>query len=275
MPAMPTMPPQEPISAFGRVLRHWRARRRLSQLDLATEAGISSRHLSFIETGRAEPSREMVVLLGSVLDVPLRDRNDLLVAAGYAPMYRETDLQAPGMAQVRRALDFILRQQEPYPAIALDRHWGVVQANQATVRLVERFTLAAGELGPPNAMRLIFHPHGFRPFIVNWEATAAALVQWLHRDLLSGLGDDGTRQLLDELLGYPGVPRGWRSVDLGVSSAPFLAIEFSRDGVGLRFFSMLTTLGTPTDVTLQELRVESFYPADEATEETARRLAAE
>ena len=265
---------QSTASAFGTVLRHWRARRRLSQLDLATEAGISTRHLSFIETGRAEPSREMVVLLGGVLDVPLRDRNQLLVAAGYAPIYRETDLQSAAMVQVRRGLDFILRQQEPYPALVVDRHWNVVQANQATVRLVERFTVAAGELGAPNAMRLTFHPRGFRPFIVNWEATAAALVQWQHRDLLSGPGDEGTRRLLDEILAYPDVPRGWRAVDLDASTAPFLAMEFRRDDVGLRYFSMLTGLGSPNDVTLQELRVESFFPADEATDAAARRLAA-
>src|SRR5882672_7085221 len=159
-------------SAFGRLLRQWRARRRMSQLDLAVEAEISSRHVSFIETGRAQPSREMVLLLTDVLDVPLRDRNDLLTVAGYAPIYRETGLEVPAMAQVRRALDFILRQQEPYPALVLDRHWNVLKVNEGSARVQAIFLdpkVVAG-LGPPNAMRLMFHPGGFRPFIVNWEA---------------------------------------------------------------------------------------------------------
>ncbi|MBI2467588.1 MAG: helix-turn-helix transcriptional regulator [Candidatus Rokubacteria bacterium] len=264
----------ETDSAFGRLLREWRARRRMSQLDLAGDAGISSRHLSFIETGRAQPSRGMVLLLARVLDVPLRDRNDLLTAAGYAPVYRATDLEAPALAQVRRALDFILRQQEPYPAIIIDRHWNILKANDGTARLVEVFLEpgVTAELGL-NAMRLMFHPRGFRAHIGNWEAMAAALIQWLHRDVLSGFGDVGTRHLLEELLSYPGVPPHWRALDLDASTAPFLPIEFRKGEVTLRFFSMLTSLGTPHDITLQELRIESFFPADEATEEAARGLA--
>src|SRR6266850_983688 len=256
-------------SGFGRLLRQWRSQRGMSQLQLAVEAGVSARHLSFVETGRAQASREMVLLLARVLDVPLRDRNDLLVAAGYAPIYRATALDAPALGQVRRALDFILRQQEPYPAIVLDRHWNILLANAATGRLVDALLdpAAVGELGG-NAMRLMFHPRGFRPHIVNWEATAAALIQWLHRDVLSGLGGDDTRRLLHELLSYPGVPPRWRTLDLDVSTAPFLSIDFRKDDLHLRFFSTLTSLGTPHDITLQELRVEAFFPADTATEES-------
>ncbi len=261
-------------SLVGRMLREWRVRRRMSQFDLATEAGISARHVSFVETGRARPSREMVLLLARVLDVPLRDRNDLLAAAGYAPIYRETGLDAPAMAQVRRALDFILRQQEPYPAIVLDRQWNVLKANDATARLVEAFVDPAADLGAPNAMRLMFHPRGFRPHIVNWEATAAALIQWLHRDVLSGAGGLEARRLLDELLSYPGVPGRWRTLDLDASTGPFLAIDFRKGDLALRYFSTLTGLGTPHDITLQEIRIEAFFAADEATEEASRRLAA-
>jgi len=262
-------------SAFGPLLRQWRARRRMSQLDLAAEAEISSRHLSFIETGRAGPSREMVRLLAQVLDVPLRDRNALLTAAGYAPIYRETRLEAPAMAQARRALDFILRQQEPYPALVLDRHWNVLDVNEGSARVQQAFLDAAAvaELGPPNAMRLMFHPLAFRPYIVNWEATAASLIQWLHRDALSGFADTETRALLQELLSYPDVPRHWRTLDLEASTAPFLPIEFSKDELSLRYFTTLTSLGTPHDITLQELRIECFFPADEATEAASRRLA--
>ncbi len=261
-------------SHLGRLIRHWRARRHLSQLDLAGEAGVSTRHVSFIETGRARPSREMVLQLARALDVPLRDRNDLLTAAGFVPVYQATELDAPALAQARRALEFVLKAQEPYPALVLDRHWNVLKVNDGSAR-VQAFFLdpkAVAELGPPNAMRLMFHPRGFRPSIVNWEATAASLVQWLHRDVAAGFGGDETRRLLKELLAYPDVPRHWQTLDLDASTAPFLPIELSKDGLTLRYFTTLTTLGTPHDITLQELRVESFFPADEATEQASRRL---
>src|SRR5919198_6233784 len=263
-----------PEVGFGPLLRRWRTRRRMSQLDLAVEAGVSSRHLSFVETGRAQPSREMVLLLARALDVPLRERNALLVAAGYAPIYRETPLAAPAMAQVRRALDFILRQQEPYPALVLDRHWNVLAVNDGSARVQAAFldTERVSKLGPPNAMRLMFHPDAFRPYIVNWEATAASLIQWLHRDAATGLGGLETRALLDELLSYPDVPRQWRTLDLDASTAPFLPIEFRKAELDLRFFTTLTSLGSPHDITLQELRIESFFPADEATEAGVYRL---
>src|SRR5438045_6064446 len=254
---------------FGPLLRRWRTRRRLSQLDLAVEANVSTRHLSFIETGRASPSREMVLLLARALDVPLRDRNDLLTSAGFAPIYRATSLEAPALAQVRRALDFILRQQEPYPALVLDRHWNVLRVNDGSARFQARFLDATdvATLGPPNAMRLMFHARALRPHIVNWEATAASMIQWLHRDVVSGFGGAPSRELLDELLGYPDVPRQWRTLDLDASLAPFLPIEFKKGDLSLRYFTTLTTLGTPHDITLQELRVESFFPADELTVE--------
>ena len=255
-------------AGFGPLLRQWRTRRRLSQLELALEAGVSTRHLSFIETGRAQPSREMVLLLARALDVPLRDRNDLLTTAGYAPIYRASSLDAPALAQVRRALDFILRQQEPYPALVLDRHWNVLQVNEGSARVQAAFLdpAASAALGQPNAMRLMFHPSGFRPFIVNWEATAASLIQWLHRDAAGGRADAETHRLLEELLAYPDVPRQWRRLDLDASPAPFLPIELAKGDLRLRYFTTLTTLGTPHDITLQELRIESFFPADEATE---------
>ena len=158
-------------------------------------------------------------------------------------------------------------------AIAVDRTWTILKANNGAAKLVEAFAdpAAADEWGG-NAMRLMFHPRGFRPHIVNWEAMAAALIQWLHRDVLSGLGGAETRKLLDELLSYPGVPPRWRTLDLDVSTAPFLAIEFLKGDLNVRFFSTLTSLGTPHDITLQELRVEAFFPADAESEEAARAL---
>lgn len=259
---------------FGRLLREWRTRRGMSQLDLAIEAGVSARHLSFVETGRATPSREMVVLLSRALDVPFRDRNDLLTAAGYAPVYRATSLEAPALAQARRALDYILRQQEPYPALVLDRHWNVLKVNDGSARVQAVFLDAASvaTLGRPNAMRLMFHPKGFRPWVANWEPTAASLIQWLHRDVATGFADAETRAFLEELLSYPDTPRQWRALDLDASPAPFLPIEFRKGDLVLRYFTTLTMLGTPHDITLQELRVESFFPADEATEQATRSL---
>jgi hypothetical protein len=215
----------------------------------------------------------MVLLLSEVLEVPPRARNDLLAAAGYAPVYRESGLDAPEMAQFRRALDFLLGQQEPYPAIVLDRYWNILLANDGAGRFTGAFLnpTAADALGAPNAMRLIFHPEALRPYIVNWEPTAAALIQWLHRDLLRN-ADVGIQLLLDELLTYPGVPRNWRMLDLDAPTAPFLAIEMEKGKLHLRFFTTLTTLGTPYDITLHELRIESFFPADEDTDSLLRSL---
>ena len=260
-------------TSIGTLLKQWRERRRMSQLTLAIEAEISSRHLSFVETGRSRPSREMVLILAEVLDVPPRARNDLLAAAGYAPIYRESSLDSPDMAQFRRALDFLLRQQEPYPAIVLDRYWNILLANDGTGRFMGLWmdTEAVAALGPPNAMRLICHPQALRPYIVNWEVTAAALIQWLHRDLLRS-ADPGLQLLLDELLAYPDVPRNWRTLDLDAPSAPFLTIEMQKGNTRLNFFTTLTALGTPYDITLHELRIESYFPADEATDADLRKL---
>ncbi len=255
-------------SPLGTLLKQWRERRRMSQLSLALEAEISTRHLSFLETGRAQPSREMLLLLARPLEAPLRGRNELLTAAGYAPIYHETALEAPDMAQARRAFDFMLRQQEPYPAIVLDRHWNILKTNEAMGRVMGLF-LEPGtieSLGPPNAMRLSYHPKALRPFIANWEAVAAAFIQWLHRDFLR-TGDAETRRLLDELLSYPDVPRRWQSLDLDASTAPFLVIDLVKGDTRLQFFTLLASLGTPYDITLHELRIECFFPADEATEQ--------
>jgi len=263
-------------SGIGQLIRQWRERRRLSQLALAVDAEISTRHLSFLETGRAQPSREMVLLLARALDVPARARNELLTAAGYAPIYRERPLDAPEMVNVRRALDFMLRQQEPYPGLVIDGHWNILLSNGGAGRLLNLFLddeAVAAVGGRPNAMRLFYHPRGMRPFIVNWEATAAALIQWLHRDLLRGPDDPETKRLLDELLSYPDVPRQWRMLDLDASPEPFLAVELAKGDLQLKFFSTLTSLGVPYDITLHELRVECFFPADAASEALLRRLA--
>ena len=269
LPILPRMP-----SPIGSLVRKWRERRAMSQEGLAALAGVSPRHLSFVETGRAQASRELVLALCKGLEVPLRSRNELLLAAGFAPRYRETALAAPEMAEVRRALHFMLRQQEPYPAIVLDRHWNVLQANEAMSRVLRLFMsdAEAAAAGAPNIMRLTYHPAGLRSWIVNWEETASAYIQWLHRDLLR-TGDAQTAALLDELLGYPRVPREWLALDLDASTAPFLAMAFHKGDVRLDFFTTIASLGTPYDITLHELRIECFFPADEATDAGLRRLA--
>jgi transcriptional regulator with XRE-family HTH domain len=262
-------------SQVGLLLQHWRRIRRKSQLALAFDAEVSPRHLSFVESGRSNPSREMVLILANALGVPLREQNDLLLAAGYAPIHRETGLDAPDMAQARRALDSLLRQQEPYPAVVMDRHWNLVATNEAARRFFGLLVGTSAQPEPANVMRLMLHPDGARPYVANWEEVAEALVQRVHREAVGGVPDEETRQLLDEVLSYPGMPRRWRTPDLTSVPTPFLAVQFRKGDLALSFFSVVTTLGTPRDITLQELRIESFFPADEATEAYARHLAAE
>jgi transcriptional regulator with XRE-family HTH domain len=261
--------------AIGTLLQYWRKTRNLSQLALAHEAAVSPRHVCFVETGRARPSREMVLHLADTLSVPLRERNALLTAAGYAPMYRESALDVPQLASVRAAIDAILAQQEPYPAVVMNRGWDIVTTNEAAGRF---FRMLLGKRVPPdagNVLRLMFHPDGLRPCVTNWEAVARALVQRLHREAIGGVLDDDARTLLAEILDYPGVPANWRAVDPGAALLPVLPVSFQHGGRRFEFFSAVTVLGTPQDITLQELRIESFFPADAATAAAARQLAAE
>jgi transcriptional regulator with XRE-family HTH domain len=261
-------------TAIGQLLQHWRRARHLSQLALANEAEVSARHICFLETGRARPSRDMVVLLASVLEVPLRERNTLLLAAGFAPVYGESSLDAPEVGPVRAALDAILRQQEPFPAVVMNRRWDIVRGNGAATRF---FSLLLGPGGggggaPANVLRLMFDPTGLRPHVANWDAVAEALVQRVHREAVGGVKDDATARLLAEVLAYPGVPARLRRPDLQAPLVPVVAVHFRKDGRAFNFFSTVTTLGTPQDITLQELRIECFFPADQETEARARGL---
>lgn len=260
---------------FGALLRHWRLARRMSQLALATEAEVSARHLCFLETGRATPSHDMVELLASVLSVSLAERNAMLVAAGYAPAYAERTLEAAELQHVRRAFDFILAQQEPYPALVVDGQWNIVKRNAAGPRIFGLFQ--ADPPLPPrlarNALHAICHQAGLRRFIVNWEEFAGPLIQTVHREAAAGTNPAAAR-LRDEVLAYPGMPARWKIPDPNAPMSPVLTLRLKRGDLTLSFFSMLTVLAAPRDVMLEQLRVECFYPADAATEETARRLAA-
>jgi len=259
--------------SFGSLLRHWRLARRVSQLRLAVDAEISGRHLSFLETGRAQPSREMVQLLTTALDVPLAEQNSFLVAAGYAPMYSQSSLAAPELERVKRALDFILKQQEPYPAIVFDGEWNITQRNDAAKRVFSLFPIVspAGRKVGWNAILSVFHPEALRPYIANWEEYAGVLVQSLHREAADGTNASAAR-LRDELLTYPDVPPRWKVPDPFSVVPPLLTMRLKKDDLSLAFFKTLTMFAVPRDITLQQLRIECFYPADTITEDTARRL---
>ena len=259
-------------SSVGALLQYWRKARHLSQLALANEADVSPRHVCFVETGRARPSREMVLLLAKALDVPLRERNALLLAAGFAPVYKETKLDAPELGQVRLALDAILRQQEPFPAVVMNRSWDVLATNEAAQRFFA-FLLGSRATGAPaNVIKMMFHPSGLRPYVDNWEAVADALVQRMHREAVAGVRDDATARLLAEVLAYPDVPRRLRRPNVESAVVPVLSVRFVKDDSRFNYFSTVTTLGTPLDVTLEEIRIECFFPADANTERLALSL---
>jgi transcriptional regulator with XRE-family HTH domain len=271
--ATPSRVTNEP--AFGRLLQQWRRLRGKSQLDLAIDAAVSPRHVSFVETGRSAPSREMVMNLAAALNVPLREQNQLLLAAGYAPVYREASLDAPELDPARRALEMILRHQEPYPAVVMNRHWDIVGNNEAA-KAFFGFLLPPGTppsaSAQPNVVRLMFDPAGLRPWVVNWEVVAESLVQRVHREAVGGFADETTKRLLDTVLAFPGVPKRWRALDPSVALSPLVPISFAKEGRSFHYFSTVTTLGTPQDITLQELRVECFFPVDSETEREALRL---
>jgi transcriptional regulator with XRE-family HTH domain len=252
----------------GPLLRDWRRRRRLSQLDLALEAGVSARHVSFVETGRARPSQEMLLLLADQLAIPLRDRNGLLLAAGYAPVYEERDLDAPDMEPVRTALGLVLRGHEPYPAAVVDRTWELIQGNRGIGLLIEG--VDPDLLAPPvNVLRVSLHPDGMAPRIRNLADWRAHLLERLDRQI-AATGDASLRTLREELDGYPSPTPDAPPEDLGDVCIP---LRLATPHGDLTFISTIATFGTAVDITVAELAIESFFPADAATAEVVRRFA--
>lgn len=256
---------------FGALLRHWRTVRRVSQLNLALDADISTRHLSCVETGRAQPSREMVLRLAEALQVPLREHNSLLLAAGYAPLYRHTSLDAPALEVARRAVELLMTQLEPSPVLVVDRYWNTLRMNAGAKRFLALFP-GCDSGAPHNGVRLVFQPHGLRPFIENWEVVAARIIRRVHHEAAANPSDETMKRFLEELLAYPDVPSRWRMPDFSGGPPPFVTINYRWNNSTLRLFSALTAFGTPQDVALQELRIESFFPADEATRTLLNRL---
>jgi len=251
-----------PSAGVGPLLREWRQQRRLSQLELAGTAEVSTKHLSFVETGRAKPSRELVLHLAEHLDVPLRDRNTLLLAAGFAPVFPQTSLDSDEMVPVRDAIDRILASHHPFPAVVVDRHWNLVSANDVALAILTDGVDPALLAPPANALRISLHPDGLAPRIVNLAEYGCHLVTRLHRQAAVS-ADPQLLALADELSGYPGVSAP--NPTAGTADMLFVPLVLEAAGRHLTFFSTIATFGTALDITIAELSIESFFPADAAT----------
>lgn len=263
----------QPHPPIGALLREWRTTRRMSQLELALEVGISARHLSYVETGKARASRDLIGRLADVFAMPLRERNALLLAAGYAPQYQENALAAPALERMRQAIELIIAHQEPYPAFVIDRQWNVLMANGAALR-VNRLLMDGRESRHANLLHQVFDPDDFRLVIVNWPEVAEKFIRHVHEQLAAVPTDRTLQDLLADVLAYRDVPAHWRFRDLQGMPAPVLTLVFRSRLGELRFFETITTFSMPRDVTLDELRIECAFPADDHTAAVCAGLAA-
>jgi len=265
---------------FGTVLRDWRQHRRMSQLALSTHSGISQRHISFLETGRSHPSRSMVLALSDSLDIPLRERNTLLQSAGFAAAYAEQPLDDAQVRVFRDALQATLDHHEPYPAIVLDGRWNLVMANTAALRFFSLFVdpfAALERMGSPGEfqmVRLCLSDLGLKPYISNWQDLAYSFLQRARRALVVNPKDALLPQLIEEIMAHPDAPPNWRQPDWSTPPAPALCMILEHEGGRYAFFTMLAHFGTPQNVTIEELSVETFYPSDQTTKDLLRQLAA-
>ncbi|MBE9076501.1 helix-turn-helix transcriptional regulator [Romeria aff. gracilis LEGE 07310] len=261
------------VNTFGQALKYWRNQRGHSQLSLSLASDVSQRHISFLESGRAQPTRTMVKRLAAVLEISLREQNKLLTTAGFEPVYSELDLAAAEMAPVRQAIAFMLRQQEPYPAFVIDRYWQLVQANQAATRLMDWLlegTTLTSPAQPLNLMQLMLDPQGLKPYVANWDAIAPHLIQRLRRESQAGPGQPNEAVFKKLLADFPAAVS--QSLPAPDWNLPLLTVDFSKANRCLSFFTTITTLGTPYDITLQELRIESMFPANPSTEQDMQSL---
>ena len=265
---MPKIETGPKTSELGKLLRQWRETRNRSQMEVSMDAGVSQRHFSFIEIGRSVPSRETLIGIANALDIPFRDRNTLLLAAGYAPMYADTGWDEQEMRRVTGALERMLRQHEPFPAVVMDRYWNVLLANAASPRFFNMFVDLSARPKPRNLLHLMFDPAGMRPFIANWEEVARTLIQRIYREAVGRFVDEKSHELVAALLAYPDTKPEWRTPQPAhvVSDVPVIPISFIKDGQTLSYFSMITTVATPQIIATQELRIESMFPLDDATE---------
>ncbi|MDD1521582.1 MULTISPECIES: helix-turn-helix domain-containing protein [Bradyrhizobium] len=261
-----------PANPVGDLLRGWRTRRVLSQAELAFEAGISIKHLSYVETGKAAASRDILLQLASALDLSLRDRNALLEAGGFARQYGERDLSAPELAEARRAIDLLLSRHEPFPAIVTDRRWNVMQANRAASRLMSMLLGPERVQRPLNHMRMFLAPDELKPFVENWPIVAAALLARARHEAMAAPLDDALQSTWRELMRLPQLPAPTEDNSV---PGPLCEVRLRKGDVGIGLIGAVLTLGTPQDVTLQELRVEMFMPVDAASEAALVALAAQ
>lgn len=250
---------------LGDLLKQWRDIRGRSQLDVSVDTGISQRQISFIESGRSVPNRSTLMGIAQSLEVPLRERNALLLAAGYAPLYSQASWNSDEMKSIRKALDRMIAKHEPYPAIVMDRYWNVLRTNDAAPRFFNCFIDMSSRPSPRNMLHLMFDPKGMRPFIADWEALARTLIQRVHREAVGHMVDQKTKDLVTDLLAYPDVRPDWRAPER-LSGLPMVPMRFVKDGATMNYFSLVTTVGTPQNIAAQELRVECMYPADDETE---------
>ncbi|MBA55589.1 MAG: transcriptional regulator [Pseudomonadales bacterium] len=268
---------QKTHNGFGGLLRTWRQRRKRSQLDVSLDAGVSQRHLSFLESGRAKPSREMILQLAEVLEIPLREQNLLLNSAGFSSLYPSRPLDSEAMTAVRKALDLTLQHHEPYPAVVMDRNWNLLLQNQSAERFIGLLGNPAEiwpkiHNGPPNGMRLTFSPQGMQPLISNWPDVASMLLSRLQREVTADPANTELSTLFRDLCNLPSIPERWQNITPPTAPEPILPLELQWNGATLRIFSMISTFGTALDITADELRVETFFPVDEFTETFFRML---
>jgi transcriptional regulator with XRE-family HTH domain len=249
--------PASTVPQLGEILRYWRHERGKSQLDLSLDTGISQRHLSFVESGRSAPSRDFLSIVSDALNIPLRERNVLLLASGYAPLYSQQNMDGDQISIVTQAIDRMLQQHEPHPVLVLDRYWNVIRTNQAAPRFFGSFVDLEARPKPRNLLDLMFDPAGMRPFVEEWENVAAGLLQRVRREAVGQVMDAGLAKLLQRLREYPGVV-GLKS--LLAPQSPVLPITFRRGNERFSYFSLITTVGTPQCITAQELRVECMFP---------------
>jgi transcriptional regulator with XRE-family HTH domain len=247
------------VPQLGELLRYWRQQRGKSQLDLSMDTGISQRHLSFVESGRSSPSRDFLSVVSDALNIPLRERNLLLLASGFAPQYSEQSMDAEQMTIVTRAINRMLEQNEPHPALVLDRHWNVIRTNEAAPRFFGSFVDLEARPKPRNLLDLMFDPEGMRPFVEAWEMVAAGLLQRVRREAVGQVMEHGLRELLERLRQYPGVAALKPPL---TPQSPVLSITFRRGAERFSYFSLITTIGMPQCITAQELRVECMFPTD-------------
>ena len=268
----------EALPMFASLLKQWRQHRHISQLDLALQAGVSQRHVSFLETGRANPSRPMVLALASSLDIPLREQNSLLQSAGFSPAFTSGNLDEASHSLFRHALQQTLDHAEPYPAIVLDGNWNMAMANQAALRFFSIFIdplEALQDMGNPShfqIVRLCLHEAGLQPYIENWQTLIASFLARARRALLANPNDTQLPVLIDEILNHPKAPANWQQV-WSAQPAPAMEMIMRKEKQQYRLFTMLAHFGAPADITLEELSVEMFYPADDATRVALEKLA--